>query len=446
MRHRMNAALVATVLAAGLASAGPSPAQETTPPPDVLPTAAPPSAEAEPARLTAEELDVLMAPVALFPDTLLTQIFMATTYPLDVVKADRFLKESTALSDKERADAVETKPWDQSVQALAAGFPDLITRMADHIEWTEQVGDAVLVQTEDLLGSVQRLRAQAEEAGHLASNEAQTVSATDNDTITIAPANPQVVYVPTYDTEAVYVAAPTAAPPTETVIYDNGGTDWGDALVTGAVVFGGAMILDEIFDDDDDHWHGYWGGGDIDWDDGDLRVGRDVDINGDVNIDRSRDRVNVDRDRTTVAGNRVGDLDRDGIDRERDRSYRPDPAKRDEARKKIETRKMTGEPVARLNDGANRPAAAGAGAQKAAPRPKPQQAAAQRPSKPKATASSRPTKVSKPSRAAKPKSYAAPKKQPAFKQTGGSRAKAASSRGHSSAKRSGGGGGGRGRR
>lgn len=443
MLKRMNAVVVAWAVAAGMAGAVPSSAQEAAP----VPAAAPDQPGDGTGLLTDEELDTLMAPVALFPDTLLTQIFMATTYPLDVVKADRFLKESAALSDKERADAVETRDWDQSVQALAAGFPDLITRMAEHIDWTEQVGDAVLGQTDDLLGSVQRLRAQAQEAGHLASNEAQTVSVTDGDTITIAPANPQVVYVPTYDTEAVYVPAPTAAPPAETVIYDNGGVDVGDALLTGAVVFGGAMILDEIFDDDDDHWNGYWGGGDIDWDDGDLRVGRNIDIEGDVNIDRSRDRVDIDRnrvgdiDRTAVAGNRIGDLDRDGIDRERDRNFRPDPASRDEARRKIESRKATGQPTARLGDGANRPA--GGAAAKAAPRPKPQKAAAKRPAKAQAKAASRPTKVSQPSRPSKPKAHAAARSQPAFKPSGGSRAKAASSRGHSSVKRSGGGGRGR---
>ncbi len=104
-----------------------------------------------------------MAPVALFPDTLLAQILYATTYPLDIVKAARFVTQSADLPDKERAAAVETMDWDPSVQALAAGFPDLVTRMNDHIDWTEQVGDAVLVQTDDVMDSVQRLRDQAAE-------------------------------------------------------------------------------------------------------------------------------------------------------------------------------------------------------------------------------------------------------------------------------------------
>ncbi|WP_096787335.1 DUF3300 domain-containing protein [Rhodobacter sp. CZR27] len=447
MLRKFNPVLVAMTVAAGMTAGAPLWAQEATVTPAPAAAPAAPAAPA-PSLLSPDEIDTLMAPVALFPDQLLTQIFMATTYPLDVVKADRFLKSSTALSDKERADAVETKDWDQSVQALAAGFPDLIGRMAEHIDWTEQVGDAVLVQTDDVLDSIQRLRAQAEEAGHLASNEAQTVTVAADDTITIAPANPQVVYVPTYDTETVYVPS-TAPPPTETVIYGDGGADVGDALLTGAMVFGSAMILDEIFDDDDDHWHGYWGSGDIDWDDGDLRVGRDIDIDGDVNIDRNRvdidrnrisgDRITAGGDRTAIAGNRIGDLDREGLDRERDRNFRPDMAKRDEARKKIETRKSTGQPVARLNDGVQRPAGAG---QRAGTSPRPKQAAAKRPSKPKASASSRPTKVSKPSRPSKPRAHAASKPPPAFQRSGGSRAKAASSRGRSSAGRS----GGRGRR
>lgn len=140
--------------------------------------------------LDAADLDKLMAPVALYPDSLLTQILYASTAPLDVVKAGRFIAEKPDLAPKERTAELEKSGWDPSVQALAAGFPDLVTRMNDHLDWTEQVGDAVLAQTDDVMDSVQRLRDKAAETGALTTNDAQTVTVSDNDTITITPTDP----------------------------------------------------------------------------------------------------------------------------------------------------------------------------------------------------------------------------------------------------------------
>jgi len=251
----------------------------------------------ETALLDDDTLDELVAPVALYPDALLAQVLVAATYPLDVMKADRFLADNPDLGDKERSDKAGTEGWDESVAVLAGGFPDVIRRLADDIDWTQNLGDAMVAQTDDVFDAVQRMRAQAMAAGNLASNAAQTVDA-EGDSIAIEPADPQVVYVPTYDPEAAYVAPPAAAPvPAQPVatqpVTTADGLTTGDLITTGVVAFGSAMLVDAIFDDDDD-WDDYWRGPPpIHWDDDDFRPRPDIDVNGDVNIDRSRDRNRV---------------------------------------------------------------------------------------------------------------------------------------------------------
>ena len=96
-----------------------------------------------------DELDALVAPVALYPDSLLTQIFVAATYPLDIVKADRFVDDSESLDDRARADAAQAEDWDPSIQVRTGGFPDVIGRMADEIDWTEDLGNAALYLCSD---------------------------------------------------------------------------------------------------------------------------------------------------------------------------------------------------------------------------------------------------------------------------------------------------------
>jgi hypothetical protein len=412
------------------------------------------------ALLSADQLDELLAPVALYPDTLLAQILFAATYPLDVMKAGRFVEENAALPDKDRAALVETADWDPSVQALTAGFPDLVTRMTDHIDWTEQVGDAVLVQTDDVMDSVQRLRDQAAETGYLTTNDAQTVSVDVDNTISIAPTDPNVVYVPAYDPQVVYS---TPAPAQVVYVDDGAGTDFGDALATGAIVFGTAMVLDNIFDDNDP-WDNYWRGpSHVDWNDHDFNPRPNVDINGDLNIGSNntisggnrltnidRDKVKIDRDgvRDKVGGGgrdgaqqRIGNLDRDGIDRTRDRSFKPDTDKRAAARDKMTARKAAGRDVATLPAAGKRRDQAGIKGGDA----KTKIASAPRPAKVnkpvaarnhekigKPAAGKRPANVSKPKIASRPAAHKAPAKSSAFKQSGGSRAKAASNRGKAS--------------
>ena len=273
--------------------------------------------------LTPAELDTLFGPVALFPDQVLTPVLVAVTFPLDVVKAGRFVEGAADLSDQERAAQAADKPWDDSVRELAAGFPDLVTRMSDNIDWTEQAGEAVVAQTDEVLAAIQRLRTKAQENGYLVDNEAQKVEEV-NDKIVISPASPGVVYVPTYDAQVVYTT-PVVGPPVYHYGYGYGygyvyDDDWDDALVAGGIILGGAVILDEIFDDDD--WDGWDSDDDIDWDRGDITIDRgDVDIDidrGDINIGDG-DRASIgDGDRPQIGdGDRIsiGDSDRTQVDR-----------------------------------------------------------------------------------------------------------------------------------
>ena len=269
------------------------------------------------------ELDALFGPVALFPDPVLTPVLVAVTFPLDVVKAGRFVEGSEDLLDQERAAKAADQDWDESVRELAAAFPALVTRMSDNIDWTEQAGEAVVAQTDEVLTAIQRLREKALENGYLIDNEAQTVEEV-NDKIVIAPATPGVVYVPTYDSKVVYTTPVSGAPiyhygdGYDYVYHDD--DDWEDALIAGGIILGGAILLDEIFDDDD--WDGWDSNDDIDWDGGDITIDRDdidVDIDrGDISIGDG-ERPNIgDGDRPRIGdGDRVsiGDSDRPQIER-----------------------------------------------------------------------------------------------------------------------------------
>jgi Protein of unknown function (DUF3300) len=209
----------------------------------------------EAALLTEEELDALVAPIALYPDALLGQVFVASTYPLDVVKTNQWVDANQEMPEADRAKATEAEGWDPSVAVLAAGFPGVIGRTADDIDSTDLLGDAMLTQSDDVLAAVQRMRARADAMGNLPSNEAQTVTV-EGDDISIMPADPQVIYVPTYDSQAVYTTAATSPP----VVVDSTKEAFSTtALVTtGLLSFAAGMLVNEIFDDDDD-WHGYWG-------------------------------------------------------------------------------------------------------------------------------------------------------------------------------------------
>ena len=162
---------------------------------------------------TAEQLDALLAPIALYPDQLLTQILMASAYPLQIVEAYRWQQEpaNSKLTGDALATALQAQSWDPSVKSLVP-FPQVLSTMNDKLDWVQQLGYAVENQESDVLASVQRLRKQAQQAGQLQTNAQQVVSVEDQ-AIIIAPAQPNVVYVPVYNPTVVYGAWPYPAYP-----------------------------------------------------------------------------------------------------------------------------------------------------------------------------------------------------------------------------------------
>src|SRR5260370_39707477 len=156
--------------------------------------------EAEMPKIPTDQLDSLVAPIALYPDPLLAQVLAASTYPLEIMQLQQWLAQHKDLKDKALSDAVMKQPWDASIQSMAA-LPDVLKRLADDIQWTTDLGNAVLAQQSEVMDAVQRMRAKAQEKGNLKSNEQQKVetkSVENKTVIVVEQANPQVVYVPTY--------------------------------------------------------------------------------------------------------------------------------------------------------------------------------------------------------------------------------------------------------
>lgn len=151
---------------------------------------------------TSEKRQQLLAPVALYPDTVLTHILIASTYPLEIVQAERWLQSRKGLSAEEAVNAAENEPWDPSVKALLA-FPDLLSRMSEDLLWTQELGEAFLADEKATLADVQQLRQRAWDNGSLAEMEHQKASLEDRQII-IQPTRREVVYVPYYDTRVVY--------------------------------------------------------------------------------------------------------------------------------------------------------------------------------------------------------------------------------------------------
>ncbi|MGH7083416.1 MAG: DUF3300 domain-containing protein, partial [Acetobacteraceae bacterium] len=154
-----------------------------------------PQFENEPAAFNTEQLDAMLAPIALYPDSLLTQVLMAATYPLQIVEASRWLEQggNAQLHGDALAQALTSQNWDPSVKSLVP-FPEVLAMMNSKLDWTQQLGYAFATQQAAVMNSVQRLRSQAEQAGSLQSTAQQTVSS-EQGAIVIQPANPQVVYL-----------------------------------------------------------------------------------------------------------------------------------------------------------------------------------------------------------------------------------------------------------
>jgi Protein of unknown function (DUF3300) len=164
-------------------------AQEAPPPP-------PPGQTLSP-----DQLDGLVAPIALYPDPLVSQILVASTYPLEVVQAYQWIGRNPGLSGPALTQGAQEQNWDPSVQALVI-FPDVMKRLNEDVTWTSDLGNAFLAQQADVMDAIQRMRVKAQQAGKLASTDQQRVVQTSDagqPVIEIVPANPEVIYVPVYD-------------------------------------------------------------------------------------------------------------------------------------------------------------------------------------------------------------------------------------------------------
>src|ERR1700744_4863702 len=164
------------------------------------------SSQAPATKIPPDQLDSLVAPIALYPDPLLAQTLAASTYPLEIIQLQQWLAKNSKLKEKELATAVTKQPWDPSIQSMAA-LPDVVKRLADDIQWTTDLGNAVLAQQSDVMDAVQRMRAKAQEKGNLKSNEqmkVETKVVESKQVIIVEQAKPDVVYVPSYQPTVVY--------------------------------------------------------------------------------------------------------------------------------------------------------------------------------------------------------------------------------------------------
>ena len=233
--------------------------------PPAAPTqAAPAQPAAAPAAQTPEfsqaELEQILAPIALYPDDLLTQILIASTYPLEIVMANRWVQQpaNKALKGDALVKALDAQDWDPSVKSLVP-FPDVLKTMSDQLDWTQKVGDAFLAQQSEVLASVQALGGRAQSAGKLESNKQQTVTQ-QGSTIVIQPAQVDTVYVPAYNPSVVYgtwpyPSYPPAYYPPPVGYYP------GAALATGLAFGAGIAITGAL-----------WGWGSANWGGGNVNI------------------------------------------------------------------------------------------------------------------------------------------------------------------------------
>jgi uncharacterized membrane protein YgcG len=194
--------------------------------------------QAPAAPLSSQELQQLVAPIALYPDALVAQVLAASTYPTEIVEADRWMQNHTELKGEQLGAEVDKQPWDPSVKALTQ-FPSVLENMDKNLSWTSSLGDAYANQEQAVMDAVQTMRKDAEKAGHLDSNEQEKVT-TKDDSIEIEPANPDVVYVPEYDPWLAYGYPIVAYPgwyPVPGIFFDGPGLFFGAGFGIG--FFGG---------------------------------------------------------------------------------------------------------------------------------------------------------------------------------------------------------------
>jgi hypothetical protein len=261
---RIGAILAATALAAFLTGPVQAAGEEASP------SASSPDQQQQ-KRLSEGELDQLVAPIALYPDPLLAQVLMASTYPLEVVQADRFAKANKSLEGDKLDAALAKQDWDDSVKALVA-TPTVLSMMNDQLDWTQSLGDAVLAQQPDVMDAIQRLRTKADDNGKLQTTKQQKVTKTQEagkEVIVIEPTQPETVYVPYYEPSVVYGSWPYPAYPP---YYFAPAPGWvlGGAIATGVAWGVGWAVGNAI-------WDGF------DWGHNDIRVN----VNKNVKVNKN---------------------------------------------------------------------------------------------------------------------------------------------------------------
>ena len=225
---------------------------------------------------TQEQLEQILAPIALHPDPLVSQILMASTYPLEVALADRWTRQNGSLKGDALTKALEAQDWDPSVKSLV-NFPQVLTMMSEKLDWTQRLGDAFLQDQKKVLDTIQSLRAKAQASGNLQTTKEQTVIVEEK-IIKIEPASPQVIYVPTYNPTVVYGAWPYPAYPPY-YYYPPG-----YVATTAAFSFAAGVAMSAAW--------GYawgncnWNGGDVDVD-----VNRNTTINNNINRDQAKQKL-----------------------------------------------------------------------------------------------------------------------------------------------------------
>ncbi|HET9884973.1 MAG TPA: DUF3300 domain-containing protein, partial [Candidatus Binatia bacterium] len=223
-----------------------------------------------------EELEQILAPIALHPDPLVPQILMASTYPLEVVLADRWTKQNGSLKGDALTKALEAQDWDPSVKSLV-NFPQVLAMMSEQLDWTQKVGDAFLQDQKRVLDTIQSLRAKAQASGNLQTTKEQIVIVEEK-IIKIEPASPQVVYVPTYNPTVVYGAWPYPAYPPY-YYYPPG-----YVATTAAFSFAAGAAMGAA-------WGYAWGGANWNGGEVDVDVDRNTTINNNINRDQAKQKL-----------------------------------------------------------------------------------------------------------------------------------------------------------
>lgn len=264
---RWTNGLLPAALLMAMASAGSAQPTDTAP------------ADDGPPPLKKEELEQLLAPLALYPDSLVSQMLMASTYPIEVVQAERWLRQNKNLKGDALTTALEKETWDSSVKSLV-NFPDVLAMMSDKLDWTTKLGDAFLAQQQDVMGAIQGLRSKAKSEGYLETTKEQTVvvqQEAEKQVIVIEAADPEVIYVPTYNPAYVYGVWPYPAYPPY-YYYPPG------YVATAAVSFGVGFACGAAW--------GYawgncnWGHGDVD-----IDIDRNTRINNQINRSRYKNEI-----------------------------------------------------------------------------------------------------------------------------------------------------------